>query len=168
MTAPLVRVRTRRACLGLLAGLPALAAAQVAAQEAPQVVNLPALSLLRGGEWTPESWSGLAGVLCFFTLDCPYCHRHNARLDRLHRQAGPGLRVLGLVEGASRDAALAHVAAQGWAFPVALAPAGLRAGFTPRRVTPMTITFDRSHRLRERIPGEMGEEDVLALASRLA
>jgi hypothetical protein len=163
MSSRRVRGHTRRACLGLLAGLPALASAQ----EPPPLVSMPALSLLGGGAWTSESWSGVAGVLCFFTLDCPYCHRHNARLDLLHRQAAPGLRVLGLIEGATADAAREHVLAQGWRFAVALAPDGLRAGFTPRRVTPMTVTFDRQHRLQERIPGEMSQEDVLGLARRL-
>jgi hypothetical protein len=34
-----------------------------------------------------------------------------------------------------------------------------------RRVIPLTITVDRQGRLREIIPGEMAEADVLALAT---
>jgi hypothetical protein len=36
--------------------------------------------------------------------------------------------------------------------------------FTPRRVIPMTCVLDRSGTLRELIPGEMTESDVLGLA----
>jgi thioredoxin-related protein len=39
----------------------------------------------------------------------------------------------------------------------------LRARFGLRRVTPTTVSFDRRGRLLQRIPGEMFEEDVMAL-----
>ena len=51
-----------------------------------------------------------------------------------------------------------------YSFPVTLDARAFAAALSTRNVIPLTITVDRQGRLREVIPGEMFEEDVLALA----
>jgi hypothetical protein len=74
------------------------------------------------------------------------------------------MRVLGVA--LDRDPALVrrHVRERGYTFPNVVGADALRVRLVSRRVTPTTVTFDRAGRLLQRIPGEMFEEDVLALA----
>jgi peroxiredoxin len=51
-----------------------------------------------------------------------------------------------------------------YGFPVALSNGVLRGRMTTRRIIPMTCVVDRDGRLRQAIPGEMSEEDVMGLA----
>lgn len=123
------------------------------------------VTLLDGRAWAPKP--GHAQVIVRWATWCGFCSRHNARLDALVRSlpAGSPLQVLGVA--ADRDAAAVqrHVAAQDWRFPVTLDAAGFAALSATRRVIPLTITVDRQGRLREFIPGEMPEADVMALAA---
>jgi hypothetical protein len=56
-----------------------------------------------------------------------------------------------------------YVRAQGWRFPVALDDGSLRPQFTGRSLVPMTCLVDRAGLVRQTIPGEMDEPDVMAL-----
>jgi hypothetical protein len=58
----------------------------------------------------------------------------------------------------------AYLARQGYTFPVTMDAAPLRAVLTARRSYPLTCVIDRQGVLREVIPGEMAEDDVMGLA----
>jgi thiol-disulfide isomerase/thioredoxin len=151
----------------LLAGAAApvarLAGAQTA--EASPVIEWPVMYLLDGSTLSPASWQGQAAVIVFWATYCPYCKRHNARVDKLHRATqGQGLRVLGVAIDADADLVRRTVAGNGYQFPVTLDGGLLRQRFTARRVIPMTCVLDRQGRLLQAIPGEMAEDDVLGLA----
>jgi thiol-disulfide isomerase/thioredoxin len=125
----------------------------------------PSLTLLDGTVWTPESWRGQAAVVVVWATWCGFCHRHNPRVETLWRGlAGRPVRVLGLALDRDAESVRRHVLERGYTFPMVVDAEPLRARLTPRRVTPMTVTFDRRGRLFQRIPGEMAEDDVLALA----
>lgn len=161
--------RARRRWLGaLLTGVSGLAlgarSAPAAAIERGQDVEIPPLALVDGPLLTSADWSDNAAVFTWFTLDCPYCRRHNARLEQLHQRHGAlPMRVIGLVEAADADAVRAYRQHQALHFGLALAPATWRARFMTRAIVPLTAVLDRQHRLRELIPGEMSEDDVLGL-----
>lgn len=126
---------------------------------------MPAWRLLDGPVWSPAELRDTALVLVYFSTTCGYCRRHNQRLDGLVRATqGQALRVLGVAEGTDAERVRQHWREQGHVFPVTLSDDGLRARLTPRRVIPLTIVLDRAGRMRELIPGEMAEADVLGLA----
>jgi thiol-disulfide isomerase/thioredoxin len=128
-------------------------------------VDWPPLRLLDGRTLAPESWRGLAAVLVVWSVNCPFCVRHNPRIEALHRAvAGRPLRVLGASIDADAELVRRHAREHGYTFPITLEAQALRARFGLRRVTPTTVTFDRAGRLLQRIPGEMAESDVMALA----
>ena len=125
----------------------------------------PALSLLDGSIWSSESWEGLAGVLVVWATWCPFCHRHNARVEMLHRAiAGRPMRVLGASLDLDPQRVRQHLQERGHTFPNTMETEPLRTRFGLRRITPTTVTFDRRGRILQRIPGEMAEADVMALA----
>lgn len=128
-------------------------------------IDWPVLAVLDGGTLMPESWIGQPAVVVFWETWCPYCKRHNARIDRLYRgtRAIP-FRVLGVAMDGDPGKVRSYMKASGFTFPVAMGSAGLRDRFTPRKVIPMTCTIDREGRLVQVIPGEMSEEDVSRLA----
>ncbi len=149
----------RWALPGLLAGPAAAQGAEPAA-----AVQWPSITLLDGSTLSPASWQGLAAVVVFWATWCPYCRRHNAHIDKLHRaSAGLPLRVLGVAVDGEGPAVRQHMASQGHAFPVTLDGGRLRPLLTPRTLIPMTIALDRQQRVRLAVPGEMSEDDVLGL-----
>jgi thiol-disulfide isomerase/thioredoxin len=169
----------RSALLGIAAGLvsPTFVRAGDAASRGPAGADpstaagsggpsaWPELKLLDGAVWTPESWRGVAGVLVVWATWCPFCERHNAHVDRLFRETtGRPIRVLTASLDRDAEKVRRHVRERGWSFPVTMDAEALRTRFGLRRVTPTTVTFDRGGRLLQRIPGEMFEEDVMALA----
>jgi peroxiredoxin len=171
------RAAGSRRSLCLLAGAGALAgvanlglhgAATAAAARPPalgEAVHWPALTLLDGRSVNPESLRDTALVLVFFETTCPYCRRHNAHVDTLARAAqGQRLRVIGAAGDGPAELVRGYLRQHGYGFDVALDDGALRSVFTPRRVIPMTCVLDRSGTLRELIPGEMTESDVLGLA----
>lgn len=155
---------------GLLLGLAAagaagLAAGGVAADPAPPTLaQWPSLRLLDGSTLVPSRWQGDAVVLVVWATHCPFCLRHNAHVEKLHRaSAGSPLHVVTAALDRDPDAVRAYQRKHGYTFPVTLDAEPLRAALGLRKVIPMTCTFDRGGRLVQRIPGEMFEEDVLEL-----
>ena len=57
------------------------------------------------------------------------------------------------------------MAANGYAFPVALDGDAARRRLALKPVIPMTCVFDRAGRLLQAVPGEMFEEDLVELAT---
>ena len=126
---------------------------------------LPRVALLDGATLDLAGLHDTALVLVFFDTSCTYCRRHNARLEQLVRATrGQPLQVLGVA--GDRDPAVVrdYLRRQGWSFAVTLDADRLRPLLTTRRMVPMTCVLDRGGRLREVIPGEMAEADVLDLA----
>lgn len=172
---PLVPGWRRRQALGSLAGgatavwAGGVAALAGSAEAAPAAlgdrVPLPRLPLLDGATLTAADLHDTAVVLVFFTTTCTYCRRHNARLDPLVQATrGQPLRVIGVAGDTDTAAVRDYVRQQAYRFAVTVDADHLRALLTPRRVVPLTCVIDRAGRLREVIPGEMAEADLLGLA----
>ena len=158
----------RRTLLGALA----LAAGAGQAQARPalelgQTVPWPDMELLGGGRFGTAQADGNAVVVVFWTTTCPFCRRHNKHVEKLHRAAmatpGTRLRVLGVARETDADAVARYARAQGYTFPITMNQPGLAELLAPRRMVPMTVTVDRQGRLKQALPGEMFEEDVLEL-----
>lgn len=155
----------RRTLLGALALAAGRSHAQTDTALKPgQTVPWPDMDLLGGGRFGAAQAEGNAVVVVFWTTTCPFCRRHNQHVEKLHRAAaGKRLRVLGVAR--ETDAALVtrYAQAQGYTFPITLNQPALAALLSPRRVVPVTVTVDRQGRLKQALPGEMFEEDLLEL-----
>lgn len=154
----------RRAVLGALAGAAAAPLASAAPASPGQAVTWPEVALLGGGRFGPAQAADAAVVVVFWTTTCPFCRRHNQHVEKLHRAAaGRGLRVLGVARESDAAAVARYAQAQGYSFPITLDHLALAAVLSPRKVIPLTVTVDRQGRLKQVIPGEMFEEDLLEL-----
>lgn len=153
-------------CAGLCSALPQESATPTLVGEAGAPVSWPTIHLLDGQVWTPQSLQNQAMVMVFFSLSCPFCRRHNRRLEVLARTAAASaqpLRVLGVCTDGNPASVRDHWREEGLRFPVSLDAASLRPLFSTRRVVPLTGVTDRLGRVREVIPGEMSEPDVMGL-----
>jgi thiol-disulfide isomerase/thioredoxin len=153
---------TRRAVVAALVGVAAgsLRAAPAAQGE---VVRWPAeVTLLDGSRWTTVA--GRAKVVVFWSLSCPFCRRHNAHVDKLHRAAADGgPQVLTVCRDRDVAAVRRYLSSAGYAFPVSLDHDAMAGALVSRRIIPLTLIVDRRDRLQQAIPGEMFEEDVMEL-----
>lgn len=122
------------------------------------------LAMLDGPPLSAESLRGMTTVLVFFSIDCPYCRRHNQRLSKLAAQHSERLRVVGAASDTDLDALRRYRDSQGLRFPITAGAQALRERVTPRRVIPFTAVITTDGAFKERIPGEMTEEDILGLA----
>lgn len=159
---------TRRAALAVAGGLLAngLVDAAVRPIERGEPVVWPPLTLLGGQLLSADAWKDTAAVIVFWATWCPYCRRHNARIDKLHRAfASEHLRVLGVALDGDEAAVRRYLSVNGYSFPVVAGDAALRGRFSARQVIPMTVLVNRRGLFVEAIPGEMAEDDVLALSS---
>lgn len=149
------------------AALPLLPGRAVAAPAQPgQAVAWPTVELLGGGTLAPDQWAGQAGVVVFWTTTCPFCRRHNQHVEKLYRAAqaaGAPLRVLGVARERDAAAVQRYAQAQGYSFPITLDAASLAAVLSERRVIPLTAVVTRQGLLKQVLPGEMFEEDVMEL-----
>ena len=160
--------RRKIVAAGLAAGAgAALPWAVLAASARPgDTLDWPALQILDGATLAPAAWQGTAAVVVFWATWCAYCHRHNAHIDKLHRSlAGRALRVIGVAVDSDASGVRRYMAANGYRFPVTLDAEPLRSRLTTRRSVPLTCTIDARGRLKQVIPGEMFEADVLELAN---
>lgn len=165
MDRPGLRLTRRAACAGAAALALATGRDAAAAPHAPgEPVRWPTLDLLGGGRLGPADWRDTAAVVVIWETTCPFCRRHNAHVEKLHRAAA-GKRLRVITAARDRDPAVVrqYLAEKGYTFPVTLQEASLRELFTTRRVIPMTCTVGRDGRLREVIAGEMFEEDLIAM-----
>lgn len=146
-----------------------LPAAQLAAAPAApgQAVVWPALRLLDGTELPAAHWQGRAAVVVFWSTTCPFCRRHNQHVEKLHQaaQALPGrpLQVLGVAREGDAAAVKRYAQQQGYSFPITLDNRAMAAALSERRVIPLTAVVARSGQLKQVLPGEMFEEDVMEL-----
>jgi peroxiredoxin len=166
------RRRFAQVALGGLAlaggGLLALGAASPvrAATGLGEQVRWPeTITLLDGSPLPVERLRDKAVLVVFFSTTCPFCTRHNPHVQKLVA-ASPGLplQVLGVAHDKSAEAVRAYVQRHGYSFDVTLDARALHDALSPRKVIPLSCLVDRSGRLREVVPGEMFEDDVLDFA----
>lgn len=158
----------RRHALATIAALPAAAAwapAQAAPAQPGERVVWPEVTLLDGRRWSAAQAKGKAVVVVFWSTTCAFCLRHNAHVARLQREtAGRPLEILTVARERDADAVRRYLAQHGHGFAVTLDTAPMAAALTTRRMIPLTVTVARDGRLKQVIPGEMFEDDVLELA----
>jgi Redoxin len=103
-------------------------------------------------------------VVVWWSLHCPFCVRHNTRLTALQARVGMRpLRIITAVREPDAPAVRLHMQRYGHRFAVTLEAQALSAALSTRRVSPLTATVDRQGRLRQVIPGEMAEDDMMEL-----
>lgn len=156
----------RRLLLALAgSGLGAAWAPLRAAPAAPgEAVQWPQVRLLDGAGWSAAQADGKAVVAVFWSTTCPFCRRHNAHVEKLRQAAvGRPLEVITIARENDPSAVQRYLARQGWQFAVTLDQAPMRGALSTRNMIPLTVTVDRHGRLKQVIPGEMFEEDVLDL-----
>lgn len=155
----------RRRFLAGLGGLSAWAGNGIAAPAAPgEPVHWPSVELLDGTRWGPAQARGQAVVVVFWSTTCPFCLRHNARLNQLVARAPAGLAILTAARETDAERVRRHAERHGYRFPITLEAQPLAAALSGRRMIPLTVTVDRAGRLAQVIPGEMSEDDILGLA----
>ena len=145
-------------CTGMRAGsaqTPGAAPAQMAWPSQLPLLDAPPLS--------EEQLRSKPCVLVFFSIDCPYCRRHNQRLNKLAAQYGDRIRVIGAATDTDLNALRHYRDSQGLSFALSAGSQALRARVTPRKVIPFTAVIAADGSFKERIPGEMTEEDIMGL-----
>jgi peroxiredoxin len=154
----------RLAVLGAPLAARAGAASPAQPAQAGEQVAWPEVRLIDGERFGAAEVAGRALVVVFFTTSCPFCRRHNRHLQKLHALAPPGLAVLGVARETDEALVRRHGAREGYRFPITLAAEPLAAALSRRRIVPLTVTIGRDGTLRQVIPGEMSEDDMLSLA----
>lgn len=137
----------------------------LASESAPRrTMDWSGLMTLDGGPIESTVWLGRPLVLVFWATWCPYCQRHNARLDALYQSSAThAIGVLGVTLETDTLAVRSHVRRQNWHFPVAMADQKFRAQWTDRKVVPLTCLVSASGELLKMVAGEMSPEDVMSL-----
>ena len=144
--------------------LAACPAGWAAAAQPGEPVAWPDVTLLDGTRLTGASLQGRAVVVVFWSTTCPFCRRHNQHVDKLHRAAqGLPLTVLGVARERDATVVRRHAQQQGYGFAITLDHAPLAAALSERKMIPLTAVVDRQGRLKQVLPGEMFEEDVMEL-----
>ena len=135
---------------------------------AANTIQWPALHLVNGPDLKPGEWTGLPAIVVFWETWCPYCKRHNARVEQLYQATlGKKIRVMGATTETDEAKVKAYVTSSQLHFPVALVTPDFREQFTKRKVIPLTCLVSAAGTLLQVIPGEMTQEDVLALAAQV-
>jgi peroxiredoxin len=158
----------RQALTAIAASVTAGASHTAAANPAAQGerVQWPQVKLLDGSPFGARQAEGKAVVAVFWSTTCPFCKRHNQHLEKLAKAAATTKKPL-VVLGISRDRDASSVARyakeQGYSFAITMDAEPLRAALATRNMIPLTVVIDRQGRMKQVLPGEMFEEDVLEL-----
>jgi thioredoxin-related protein len=158
----------RRRTLAALAGAalgPAPWLPLLASPAAPgDRVQWPQVTLLDGSPWGAAQAEGKAVVAMFWSITCAFCRRHNAHVELLRQSAtAQSLELITVVRESDAQTVQGLMSRQGCRFAVTLDNLAMSAALSMRKLTPITVTVDRRGRLMQVIPGEMSEDDVLAL-----
>ena len=160
--------RLRRGLLlaGALSVLPARPARAQRVGPVPTPFPWPDITLLDGSVLPAVAWNDTAAVLVFWATHCPFCRRHNAHVEKLHRAtAGQRLRVLSFAADRDAQTVQRYMQANGYTFPVSLVDSeAMRLRLALRRTIPTTVGIGRNGRVGLALPGEMFEEDVMGMA----
>ncbi len=155
--------RRRFVAASALAALPAWAQR---VGPVPTPFAWPDITLLDGSVLPASAWQDTAAVLVFWATYCPFCLRHNAHVEKLHRAvAGQRLRVLSFATDRDVQTVQRYMDRHGYTFPVSLVDSeSMRLRLALRRTIPTTVGIGRNGRVGQALPGEMFEEDVLEMA----
>jgi thiol-disulfide isomerase/thioredoxin len=134
-----------------------------------EAVGLPRLSAVGGGAIDTAALRGKVVVLAWFASYCPYCMLEAPRLQKLYRENGDRLAVIGVnIEDGDphqADKVRAWVARYGWTFPVTGDHAALRRVLGKLKGLPVVQVIDRQGVLRQVEVGEMLDEDFDDIAA---
>lgn len=161
-----VHAAATRVAVGTAAAAAAGLAAPASATPAKpgEKVRWPEVKLLDGRTWSAEQAQGQAVIVVFWSTTCPFCLRHNAHLEQLRRAlAGQPVQILTAARDRDAQAVQRYLQRHGYGFAVTMDHAPLAEALSTRKVIPLTVLVDRQGRLKQVIPGEMFEEDVMAL-----
>ena len=148
---------------GLLLGGLSTSTRAAPAQRGEAIV-WPTVTLTDGSRLDAQALRGIATVVVFFDTGCSYCKRHNPRMEQLvRRHPGAPLRVVLAAHDRSLAPVRDYMARLAPSLDATLDAAPLHAALSERRIVPLTCVIDRSGLLREVIPGEMAEDDVMGL-----
>lgn len=158
----------RRDVLGGLGAAALVGALPGAAWAGPagigELVSWPEVTLLDGRRWGAAQASGKTVVVVFWSTTCPFCLRHNAHIEKLRRAAvGRPLEIVTVARDKGAAAVRTYLERHGYGFAVTLDQGPMSAALSTRRVIPLTAVIEPSGRLRQLIPGEMFEDDVMEL-----
>ena len=156
----------RREALTLLAAALGSTAGALQARPAAvgESVQWPQVTLLDGTRWSGAQAQDKAVVVVFWSVTCPFCARHNQHVEKLRQAAaGKPLELLTISRDADAQAVARYLARHNLHFAVTRDSQPMAAALSTRNLIPLTVTVDRQGRLRQVIPGEMFEEDVLDL-----
>jgi len=126
---------------------------------------LPAVPLLDGGNFRPESADGQVLVLYWWASWCPFCALQSPLMNKLWlAQRGRGLQMLGLSIDKTPEEARAYLATHSYAFPSGwVTPAVAKALPRPRGL-PVTIVRGRDGRVLMAEAGQLFAEDIEEIA----
>jgi thiol-disulfide isomerase/thioredoxin len=131
---------------------------------AGEPVRWPQVGLLDGARWGAAQAEGKAVVAVFWSTTCPFCRRHNAHVEKLRLAAtGKPFELVTIAHETDPQMVERYLQRQGWNFQVTLDRAPMAAALSTRNLIPLTVAVDRQGRLKQVIPGEMFEDDVLDL-----
>lgn len=127
-----------------------------------ELVRWPEVTLLDGRRWGAAQASGKTVVVVFWSTTCPFCLRHNAHIEKLRRAAaGRPLEIVTVARDKDAAAVRNYLERHAYGFGVTLDQGPMSAALSTRRVIPLTAVIEPSGRLRQLIPGEMFEDDVM-------
>lgn len=133
-----------------------------------KMIRWPTLKVVGGGTLRPEDWAGTAAIVVFWATWCPYCKRHNARLNSLfHALGNRRIRILGVATGESEAQVAAYARLNTLDFPLVVGSSEFKIQFSNRKVIPLTCLVRGDGKLIQVIPGELAEVDILSLPSLL-
>ena len=131
-------------------------------------VSWPDVEMLDGSRFNAERAKGRTVIVVFWATTCPFCKRHNAHIEKLRRAAaGRPLEIVTVARDKDPQAVRRYLAANGYGFGVTMAQAPMAAALHERRVIPLTAVVGPDGKLREIVPGEMFEEDVMQWLEKL-
>lgn len=129
----------------------------------PATVKWPTIALLDGGVLAAD-WASRGAIVVFWATWCPFCHRHNKNIQALQRKLpAQGPRILGVAVDGPPEKVRQFVQREGYTFPITDSVVTLRALLGVGKTLPTTVVVGPRGDVRQRIPGEMFEEDVFDL-----
>ena len=150
--------------LAFCLGISAHAGAGITPLKKGETVSLPEFTLLDGTPLGKEAFKNTPVVLEFWASWCPYCARQNPYLQKLHEQMdGAGMQVITVSIDKEEKAASDYMKKHGYTFKAARYTPQVKAVFGEIKVIPLVYVIDKNSVIREIIPGEMFEEDVMDL-----
>ena len=129
----------------------------------PTTVKWPPVTLLDGSILAPD-WASRGAIVVFWATWCPFCHRHNKNIQALQpKLPAKGPRILGVAVDGPPQKARQFAQREGYTFPITDSVDALRALLGVGKTLPTTCVVGPRGEVRQRIPGEMFEEDVFDL-----